>query len=800
MKESAKDKRLFVLPVRRVLMAVTISYLFGIFLSAGMIIPMGSIGVLSILIFAWGAVRRLHRKSVLFFVMAGMLLLGNVRAGYEWKKRDMPTQPGVAIEGTITGIEKSFRVRLDDVSINGIPADYAREVIVTLMLDEQTDQPQQPHPGQRVSGTGRLFAPDEKRNPGGVDWRIQAVCKGYELSGYLLPGWSMQGKEVFSLRSCMRDLRSGVLARIAHLFGDHAALFQGIMLGERSGLEEEITAAMRLTGTAHILTVSGLHLSMIAGVMSALLGMFALGRKRHFVILSTLLMLFTGLTGASAGTVRACIMAMIREWARVRSRKYEPLTAISASALFMTLVQPLWLFSASFQFSFFAALGIQLFARSFSAWLAARLKLQGALLRFCDVLSVSMSAQLAAVPMQLMLYGYVPLLSLPMNLICAALMPFLLLGGWFVAAVSVIWMEAAAVLAHLLSCAAAAFEALSMSAASSSYAIVRLPAPHGITVLLVLLMLLLLTPRIRLGMLRRAVVWAVAAMVMVSYLPRFDSRPYYVQLDVGQGDAALFRRGRRAVLVDVGPEDSYDMLRYLRHEGLYVDAVILSHLDADHAGALGVLLDAEVEIPAVITATGAQDREVTEAVRAAIKRVEHEGIALHEVKRGDHIEVNGVSFDVLSPDDALLGSNERSLLLYAQVEGVSFLLAGDLPIESEPSFVPQADVLKVAHHGSRNATSDAFARMASAELAIISVGEGNWYGHPHERVLQALEGAKIMRTDRDGCIVLSLHKGHTKSTYFCQESTERRENRPAWQEFENIYRNISVYALNWLRK
>jgi len=159
-----------------------------------------------------------------------------------------------------------------------------------------------------------------------------------------------------------------------------------------------------------------------------------------------------------------------------------------------------------------------------------------------------------------------------------------------------------------------------------------------------------------------------------------------------------------------------------------------------------------------------------------------------------------VSFDVLSPDDALLGSNERSLLLYAQVEGVSFLLAGDLPIESEPSFVPQADVLKVAHHGSRNATSDAFARMASAELAIISVGEGNWYGHPHERVLQALEGAKIMRTDRDGCIVLSLHKGHTKSTYFCQESTERRENRPAWQEFENIYRNISVYALNWLRK
>lgn len=782
MKVFAKDKRLFLLPVRRVLMALTLAYLAGIFLTTLAIFPPVFIGFLSVFVFAWGAVRFFRKESTLFFVMALMLLLGNLRAGNELQRRDAPTQPGVSIEGTIVAVEKPFRVRLSDLAIDGQSADFARDVIVTLMLDEG-EQNTQPQPGQRIGGTGRLFAPDERRNPGGVDWRIQAICKGYELSGYLLPGWSAQGEPAFSWRSCLDHLRGSILRRAEKLFGDQAPLFQGIMLGEKSALEEEITAAMRLTGTAHILTVSGLHLSMIAGVMSALVDCLAIGRKRRFAILSVMLVFFTGLTGACAGTIRACIMAMLREWARVRSRKYEPLTAISAAALLMSLVQPLWPLSASFQFSFIAALGIQLFARVFSAFLSRRLNLHGVWLRLGDLLSVSVSAQLASVPMQLMLYGYVPLLSLPMNLLSAALMPSLLLGGWLAAVISMIWLEAGAVLGGLLSGAAAAFEALSVLAASGSGAIFRLPAPHGAGVFLLFLLFLLLTPRIRLGSLRAAAAWVLAAVVLAGYLLRFDLRPCYVQLDVGQGDASLFRQGRRAVLVDVGPEDSYEMLRYLRHEGLYVDAVILSHLDVDHAGALGVLLDSEIEIPAVIMARGAEDREVIPSVHAALERLAHEGTAMHAVRRGDQIHVNGVSFDVLSPDESLYGSNERSLLLHAQLQGVSFLLTGDLPAESEPAFVPRADVLKVAHHGSKNATSDSFVRMVSPSAAVISVGENNWYGHPHSRVLSALEDARILRTDRNGCITFALDEGIYRIHCFVQGEDGEQENRRSQKEF-----------------
>ena len=772
MMDFTEDKHLFLWPIRRVLMAVTLSYLAGILLATIIVLPKGIFALLSMLVFALVWFRLKRRKSVLFFVWVFALFLGNIHAGHELYKRDLPTEPGVQLSGFISRIEKPYRVYLKNVHVDGKPAAYTRDVAVTLMREEG-GMPPHPQVGQQVCGTGRLFAPDAKRNPGGADWRLQTICKGYELSGYILPGWMVQGKPVFSIRECIRQLRCAINERIERLFGAHAPLFQGIMLGDKSTMDEEITAAMRLTGTAHILTVSGMHLSMIAGVISALLHRFPMRRRGKVLLLSACLLLFTGLTGMAAGTVRACIMAILRETAKLRGRRYEPLTALSFAALCMTLVQPLLLLSASFQFSFFVVLCIQLFAGSLAA-AARRLRTGGLTRRLFNLLAVSLSAQLGSMPMQLMLYGYVPLLSLPMNVLCAMLMPLLLLGGWFAAALSLISMKAGSVLACGLAQVASGFETVSLFVASLKGAIVRMPAPHGISVLLVFALALMVSSRIRLGSKRRVAALMLLGAVLATYGLRFNPQPRYVQLDVGQGDAALFRRGNRAVLVDVGPTDSYDMLRYLRHEGLHVDAVLLSHLDEDHAGALGVLLASEVDIPEVIMEHGADDQEMTPEVSAALNLLGDRHIPLHKVRRGDRIALDGISFDVLAPDDAARGSNERSLLLYANMEGVTFLLTGDLPVASEPEHVPQADILKVAHHGSKNSSSDAFVHMASPRLAIISVGADNWYGHPHERVLKALENTWLLRTDRHGCITIALEKGQFNVRCFIGSSDDQQ--------------------------
>ncbi|MBQ4265747.1 MAG: DNA internalization-related competence protein ComEC/Rec2 [Clostridia bacterium] len=697
-----------------------------------------------------------------------MLLLGNLRAGAVLSVKDMPTMPGAWIEGRIEEVLKPYRVRLTDVSVDGKNMDYAHDVVVTLMTDEEGELPAHPFVGQFVAGRGRLFSPEEKRNPGGVDRRIQALCDGYELSGYLLNGWKAEGTAVFSFAESFRLLRNRILARVERLFGEDAALFQGIMLGDRSALDADVTAAMRLTGIAHILTVSGLHMGMIAQVLSLLLDRLPVRRRTRFALLGVILSCFSCLTGAAAGTVRALIMALLREYAVLRGRKYEPLTALSFAALCMTMVNPLWLLSASFQFSFFVVLSIQLFSVSFARLASRRASGFGVPGFLANLAVLSVSAQIGSIPMQLLLYGFVPVLSLPMNMLCGMVMPLLLLGGWGVTLLSCLVFPVSVYAAQMLGCLARVFESINVTVAASRYAILRLPAPYGISILLTMGLMLLLSRRILLGSVRRRMALALSIVLALSYLPRFNPCARYVQLDVGQGDAAVVRSGRRAVLIDAGPADSYDALRYLRHEGLYVDAVVLSHPDADHAGGLGVLLTSEVNVPAIVAARGALREKVSPDVQAVLDQISRRQIPVHEVEQGMRLDTNGMSFDVLSPYGTLQGSNERSLLLYADLAGVSFLLTGDLPKDCEPAFVPDVDVLKAAHHGSADATSERLVQLASPSLALISVGEGNRYGHPSDRVLRTLAhcGVQALRTDERGCITLWLKDGSYRASCF----------------------------------
>lgn len=764
-KRRAEEKVPVVLPVRRRLMAATVSYLLGIYLTAIVAFPVIPLIVLCAGMLAWVGLRARRRKRVLPCVMILMLLFGTLRTGQILRHRDVPTASSVYMEGTICRVIKPFRVMLKDVSIEG-EAVPSRPVVVTLMQgkagEEGRETLPEPLEGQRVQGTGRLFAPDEPRNVGDNDQRIRALCEGYELSGYLSPGWTAQGDRVLSVSACFRQLRDRIGACIDSLFGEQAALYRGILLGDRSGLDSEITAAMRMTGTAHILTVSGMHLSMIAGLVSLFLTRMPIGRSARFAVMSAFLLFFTGLTGAAPGTVRACTMAMLREYAHLRGRRYEPLTALSCAALLMTLCMPLWALNASFQFSFLVVLGIQLFSRRMSEQIKRILQPYAFVRPLFDMAALPAIAQLASMPMQLLLYGYVPLLALPMNILCGIMMPIMLAGGWCVTVLGMLWPQIGSHLAGLLVFVSTQFERASLWAASLDHAVLRLPAPQGALVLLFIGLMLLRTDRIRLGRWKNQAACLLLFAILAGYMPRINPQARYAQLDVGQGDAAVFASGRRAVIVDVGPANSDDMLRYLRHEGLLVDAVILSHWDAEHTGALETLLSSEIEIPAVLVAQEEeQSKGPSSAVQAVLKHMERDGIPLYSVKRGDQFEINGLILDVLSPDELLSGSNERSLLLHAELEGVTFLLTGDLTQDAEPEMIPDVHVLKVAHHGSKYASSDSFLEQAAPELAIISVGENNRHGHPSERVLTSLEQlhTQVLRTDRQGGIELWLHDG-----------------------------------------
>ena len=764
------DRCYLFLPVRRKLMWLAICWIGGILSSTVCCIPLYLTGIFCALLLACIVIRSRKRKSALFCVVFCAFALGNGIAGNLLEMRDLPTAPGVQICGVVCAIEKPGRVYVEDVLING-ESGTRRDVLVTLMAQDGEETPDV-YVGQRIKGTGRLFAPEEPRNPGGMNRRYRALVRGYELSGYILPGWSAEGDARFSVSEAFRHSRERLKAHIESLFGPHAALFQGVMLGDKTEIEDDLVSAMRVTGVVHILTVSGLHLSLLAAVFSRLMRRLGLGGGASLALMTAFLAAFTGLTGCAAGTVRAMIMSVYRACAMLCGRRYDPLTALSVAALLMTIVRPLWALDVSFRFSFFVVLGIQLCAHRFSAWLDKKIAWPRLLDGVPGVVSVSACAQLAALPMQMLLYGYIPTLSLLMNLLCSLFAPVLLLGGWACTLIGAVHLPCGRLLGGMLGMIAGVFEWLNRSAAAFPYSVVRVPAPYGAEVLLFAAILALISDRIRWGHLRRGAVTIGMALMLLLYLPRLNPAPRYVQLDVGQGDAALFRRDRKAVMVDVGPADSYEALRYLRHEGLFLEAVILSHLDEDHAGALAVLLDSEIVVPGIVMPKGAMQEEESPAVEAAIEAAMSQGIPIHEVCRGDRFHCCGVLMDVLSPELDDVGSNERSLLLYARIEDADFLLTGDMPVSCEPERVPDCEVLKVAHHGSKAATSDAFLAMARPELAIISVGE-NHYGHPTDRVLESLRhaGSHVLRTDECGCITLWLQEDGIRVESFFSHGT-----------------------------
>lgn len=753
-----KPPSLIVLPVQRKLAVCALFYLAGIRLAPAVSLPPIPAALAGALLAGLLVYLRRTRHSALVCCALLLLLTGNVRMGLVLAASDEPTGTGARIEGRVREQITERRFVLDAVTADGAP--LRRPVRVTLMAEDEEDGRQMPLPGMTVSGTGRLFAQRGARNPGGRDERLTALADGYELSGYLIPGWEASGSPAFSLKGWFATLQSALCRRIDALFGGESPLFCALLAGDRTRMDADTVTAMRRTGIVHILTVSGMHIGLLGFALSALLRRLRLPT----LIKTALLLSFTGfyalLTGFSPGTARALIMLALRETAGLVHRRYDRLTALSAAALLLTAVRPALAFSLSFVFSFMTVLGITLTAPRLQE-IIGRLPLLKKWRRISAAVSFCIAAQLAAVPMQLQLYGYVPLTALPVNLVTSVLLPVLLCGGFACLLLSLVSMEASMGLGGALSALGGFLETAAARIAERTAVLCRLPAPGRAGILILMAVFALGGGLLCFGCRRRGTLAALLAVLGICYALRFDPRTRYVQLDVGQGDGALLRHGRRAVLSDLGPASSFDMLNYLRWEGLFVDGVILSHLDEDHAGALLRLLNSEIRVGCIYTAESDAGGTESETVRLAWQRALELGVPIRQVLAGDTFEAAGFGFSVLSPEKEAAGDNERSLVLLSEVNGTRLLLTGDLPSASEPEGMPDVDVLKVAHHGSRHSTSYGFLAETMPEIALISVGEGNSYGHPTERVLRDLSafGADVYRTDRAGCVTVWLDDG-----------------------------------------
>lgn len=684
-------------------------------------------------------------------------------------------------------------------------------------------KPQALEYGQLAEIDARLRMPKNYRNPGSFDYegylaRRSVFWTASVVSGEpvrILPGscGNVFDKAIFRLRT-------KALARIDELFpGDtySSAMLQAILIGESAGLEKAWTEHFRRTGTYHALVISGLHVSVLAGVLLLLLRLLMLGELPSLAITAVAAWLYAFVSGAQVPVTRAAAGFTLFLIARYFYRQSRILNLIAAVAIGFLLYDPYQLFEASFQLSFLSiaaiaviavpivgwcvqpfargavALGdadrdlhlearvaafrveMRLLAETAALWLRVPFSWTEAALGGClrlfyylvELAVISASVQAGLILPMVYYFHRVSLSGLSANLLVVPLMSAVVPVGFL--AIFTGWGPAAWTAKLLLQ-----ISAWVVDRHASWEPGIRIPDPPAWLALAFTAALVIAVWPGRLRLVR--VVPATALLAVVLWHPFVPNlTPGQMELtaiDVGQGESLFLALpsgklmlmdgggipvfGKRAKpRLDIGEDvvSPYLWSRSIRR----VDVIAMSHAHDDHMGGIPALI--ENFRPAELWTASLP--ESARSVREAAKRF---GTRIVVLAARRTIEYGGVSFQVLSPpaDYAFsdTGKNDESLVMRVAYGSHTFLLTGDIESRMEQALLDtgpgRINVLKVAHHGSKTSTAENFIEATQPQFAIVSAGTGNPYRHPNTQVLKGLSEhhAAILRTDLAGLITI----------------------------------------------
>lgn len=602
--------------------------------------------------------------------------------------------------------------------------------------------------GHRLHFSARLKAPggDER----GRRLYRRGIAGTVSPSALTTVGWSPR------LAGRIGPARRRALDSIATVPGEGGALLAGVVLGDRRRLSgSRAEDDFRVAGLTHLVAISGGHLVLVAAVVAWLLGRCGARRGLTLALVLTVLALYVVATGVQASAVRSWIMAAVGAASVLYGRRGDPVAALSAAVVVALIVEPPVAFDVGFRLSVAAVGGLLLFARLADGWLTEAMP---APVRWAaSPLALTVTAQIATAPVSAATFGVVSLIAPLANLLVGPLITVVLMcgligvvAGAFSRTVGSWVLMAGGAAGHLAADIAGWLASVPAAAAAFSDAVA---VGVACVVLAVAAWVWWPQPVTRVA---RTACAALLLLGMVGLLGPVPSRHAAITVfDVGQGDMILVRDGGHSLLVDAAPEARSATSAVARAGVRRLRCLVLTHLHADHTGgapALGGLVTAErTGVPA-----GASPGDV-ELFRGAG--------CVTGLRAGDSFRLGETTVRVVWPvrevDDA--ATNEASVVLLVTKGSFSALLTGDAEAEVldaliDSGAVGDIDVLKVGHHGSDSAVTESTLRALRPEVAIISVGTGNRYGHPHPSTLTALgrAGSRILRTDRSGDVSIEF--------------------------------------------
>lgn len=651
-----------------------------------------------------------------------------------------------------TGVAGSPRVAVqtsaDAIAVAGRRARADGDVLVLGPAQQWRDV----LPGQRVSLDGALLPPLDR---GSMSITLFARTPPALLGSP--PWWQRAAGHI---RSSLRSASSGLPA-------DARGLLPGLVDGDTTGLDPVLAEHFRLAGLTHLVAVSGTNCSILIGCVLLVLRRFGVRTWICGVAGAVVLLVFVAVARPSPSVLRAALMAAIALAALAGGRPRQALPALSATLLALLLWDPELAGDAGFAMSVLATGALLVLAPPWAAALQRRRVPAG----IAESVAVAAAAHLVTAPIIAAISGRVSLVAIAANVLAEPVVGVATVLGFAAAVVSPLWLSAAAMLAQLAGwpCRWLAWVANFFGGLHGA----TLPWPGGLAGALMLVALVcgVLAVARRTAARRSLAAAAVTALVVLIPVRSVTSGwppPHwiFVACDIGQGDAVVLPAGPHSgVEIDAGP-DPVAIDRCLHDLAITdIPLLIFSHFHLDHVGGVAGVLHAR-HVGRVLTGPLADPRSGVQLVQAALGA---HGLAGTTAAVGQSFDVGRVHLDVLGPSavfhDTRSDPNNSSLVLRATVDGQRVMLPGDAEIDAQRSLVDsgadlQADVLKVPHHGS--AYSDpSFLAAVRAQVAVISVGLHNDYGHPSPLLLTEMArlGVPVRRTDRDGDVAVVSKDG-----------------------------------------
>lgn len=626
--------------------------------------------------------------------------------------------------------------------------------------------------GRELDVRGEISVPDSRRNPGCFDYSRYLKSRGiYSVCSVSRFRFSA-GKVRLRVLHALSVMKGRFLSEASeYLDRDQLSLMAGMLFGEKEYMDDGLLDSFRKNGIAHVLAVSGLHVGLLYSLASR-----SFGNKDKLTSMAVILIVaaYTALADFSVSSLRASLMILMHIVSFHIKRRYDLLSAASVTAALMLALSPMRIFDAGTQLSFMAAYTIAValpWARLKLLELSDRFK-KGWILSAGGAAAASLLIQLGIAPLTMfhfLCFSPAALFLNPPVIFFAGLLlssglcffaAFTLSGG------SALFMLALAGPAGL---AARSLLLLNRLGTASGLSFDAPAPPFGMLILWYMFFFWFFSESRcilwRKGRGRFAAAVCTAMIAAGSFGPRIAGiskailpwdygLPAVTFVDVGQGDCIHIHCGSKDVLIDGGGSRTFNvgdriLKDYLLHNGVtQIDLAAATHMDSDHAlglQQLAELFDVEwLALPGTFSA-------------------------------GDRIYISeDVFLDILWPMPGVTAEdseNGNSLVAMLDYKGVKLLFTGDLGEQGEAELLKlweerggsfaDCDVLKAAHHGSRNSSSELFLNAVRPEAAVISCGRDNPYGHPHQEAVERLRscGTDIFRTDTGGAVMLRISRG-----------------------------------------